>query len=900
VSTDTANSRRLIILVVRDEEVHTSLLGHFPDDRYELLFARGPAEAVVLCETRPPRLIVLPTDVGEDLIDALIELRNDDTSVIGIASTTEERDEREGQTERFDRVVLADKTNALYEVVRGLVKERRKFPRVNLEFPITLDGDSALVHTFSATSLQVETSAELQPGKAVKVEIGWGAEPHTFWAIVGKMQPTVFFGEFSLVLYVHPQEPEAKAFLARLAQRVIELKHIIAGVGQQDDGLMGSAAWRLNRRVEEVLLATQGLLVDESGKVTVGPDVTTSAAAHDVEGLEARYQITGTLGVWGVGEVYRARHRSLNRPVLLKRLRPDLRSDRFARQRMELEARNASAASGRYVVDVIDYDDDGADGLYYSMETLLGELLRDALKGGRRFQPLETAYLGVHLAEALTALHLRGMTHGDLCPENIFLHRPGGTTIRPMLINIAGRKISGPPLLTHAMGARYQPSQPSEDLAGRDVYALSRVLRELFETAQGSSSDRIPLYSKGEQRLDEVLTRVTSTSPSEGYPEAETLGNNLEEALELLENEEDTWGQARLIEPLPDRDRLSNRPTPVTNLSPPPSDRPTLVTDLSPPPSDRPTLVPDLSPPPGDRPPLIKEPDPRRASNSPEPSELEEIDEIEEIEEIGEQRIDPRRRSAKPPPPPARSTADSSRLPLPPPTPQLEPDRTVPPPPAEDLNRERDSQTSGGSGRARLAVIGAIVVVLICGAVFLIATDQSSETSRADNAQAQSLASEAPEKIDTATPAVDDVAPVHSESPAADGALPPDDVARVEPEDQRHLLLEGAERQITAGDLDEADRLIDSAILLEDGSDARYLRSVSLEQRRQYRAALNEITIALRIRPDNPNYHDQMGKIRIKLGQHEEGCRAFRQAIALYPPHRGANRHLERYCGASP
>ena len=54
-----------------------------------------------------------------------------------------------------------------------------------LEFPVELGDDGeGLVREFSATSLRVETSLELQGGSVVEVRIGWGEEPMRFQAVV--------------------------------------------------------------------------------------------------------------------------------------------------------------------------------------------------------------------------------------------------------------------------------------------------------------------------------------------------------------------------------------------------------------------------------------------------------------------------------------------------------------------------------------------------------------------------------------------------------------------------------------------------------------------------------------------------------------------------------------------
>ena len=88
-----------------------------------------------------------------------------------------------------------------------------------------------------------------------------------------------------------------------------------------------------------------------------------------------QYEIVAPLGAGGMGEVYRARHLSLDREVAVKLLPPRLASDEAARARFEREARAVAALSHPNILAIHDFGQQ--DGVVYAVTELLrGETLR--------------------------------------------------------------------------------------------------------------------------------------------------------------------------------------------------------------------------------------------------------------------------------------------------------------------------------------------------------------------------------------------------------------------------------------------------------------------------------------------------------------------------------------------
>jgi eukaryotic-like serine/threonine-protein kinase len=134
------------------------------------------------------------------------------------------------------------------------------------------------------------------------------------------------------------------------------------------------------------------------------------------------YEILGSLGAGGMGEVYRARDTRLDRTVAVKIL-PSHLSSPEARQRFEREARAISSLNHPHICTLHDIgQQDGTD--YLVMEYLEGETLADRLRKAPLPQALALQY-GVEISEALDKAHRNGVVHRDLKPGNIMLTKSG-------------------------------------------------------------------------------------------------------------------------------------------------------------------------------------------------------------------------------------------------------------------------------------------------------------------------------------------------------------------------------------------------------------------------------------------------------------------------------------------
>jgi hypothetical protein len=135
------------------------------------------------------------------------------------------------------------------------------------------------------------------------------------------------------------------------------------------------------------------------------------------------YEIRSPLGSGGMGEVYRAIDRRLDRTVAIKVLPANLSSDTSLRQRLDREAKAVSKLSHPHICTLHDIgNQDGVD--FLVMEYLEGETLEQRLRNGP-LPPEQTLRYGAQIADALAKAHKMGITHRDLKPANVMLTRSG-------------------------------------------------------------------------------------------------------------------------------------------------------------------------------------------------------------------------------------------------------------------------------------------------------------------------------------------------------------------------------------------------------------------------------------------------------------------------------------------
>jgi serine/threonine protein kinase len=137
-----------------------------------------------------------------------------------------------------------------------------------------------------------------------------------------------------------------------------------------------------------------------------------------------RYEIVKTLGQGGMGIVYLAYDPTLDRPVALKLLRPELRG---AQARLLREGQSVARLAHPNVVRVFDVGTDHDD-LFIAMEYVDGATLGRWLRAERR-QPRAIFELFAAAGRGLAAAHAAGLVHRDFKPDNVLVGRDGRVVV---------------------------------------------------------------------------------------------------------------------------------------------------------------------------------------------------------------------------------------------------------------------------------------------------------------------------------------------------------------------------------------------------------------------------------------------------------------------------------------
>lgn len=249
-----------------------------------------------------------------------------------------------------------------------------------------------------------------------------------------------------------------------------------------------------------------------------------------------QYEILELLGRGGMGAVYKARQKNLDRIVALKVIPPDAAEDPTFAERFAREARALARLNHPNIVTVHDF---GHQGVYYLvMEYIDGVNLRQTMRAGR-LTPPEALAIVPQICDALQYAHDQGVVHRDIKPENVLLDRSGRVKIADFgLAKLIGK---GPDDYTltrtqQVMGTpRYmapeQIEKPTTVDHRADIYSLGVVIYEMLtgELPIGrfaAPSERVQL----DVRIDQVVLRALEKEPDRRYQRASQVKTELASA----------------------------------------------------------------------------------------------------------------------------------------------------------------------------------------------------------------------------------------------------------------------------------------------------------------------------------------------------------------------------------
>ena len=245
--------------------------------------------------------------------------------------------------------------------------------------------------------------------------------------------------------------------------------------------------------------------------------------------LASRYELRARIGRGGMGEVFEAVDRRLDRTVAVKVLRPELADDRRFPGRLRREARTVAGLAHPGIVSVHDFGED-AGGVFIVMELVRGRTLSDLLRDEGPMAPARAARIGMAAAQALAHAHARGVVHRDVSPTNVMVTATGEVKVLDFGIARAARGSSRPGSgSTQGTVAYVAP----ERLAGgpvdhrADVFSLGAVLTEMVTGSPGVASLGEEVGADLPPRLIATLRRCADPDPSRRFDDAGALAEAL-------------------------------------------------------------------------------------------------------------------------------------------------------------------------------------------------------------------------------------------------------------------------------------------------------------------------------------------------------------------------------------
>jgi serine/threonine protein kinase/sugar lactone lactonase YvrE len=267
-----------------------------------------------------------------------------------------------------------------------------------------------------------------------------------------------------------------------------------------------------------------------------------------------RFEILGSLGAGGMGEVYRAHDPQLKRDVAIKVLPPALFDRPDRRRRFEQEARAAGGLSHPNILAVFEVGVDGTTAFIVT-ELLEGGTLRERM-GGRALSARKAGEYAAQVASGLAAAHDRGVVHRDIKPDNLFVTTDGRIKILDFgLAKLVGPEPSGD---TDTITVDGEPRAPvigtvaymsPEQAQGlkvdhrTDIFSLGVVLYEMMtglspfrrdstsHTLNAIVHDEPPDITRVETAtptLERIVRRCLEKRPEERFQNARDLAFSLE------------------------------------------------------------------------------------------------------------------------------------------------------------------------------------------------------------------------------------------------------------------------------------------------------------------------------------------------------------------------------------
>ncbi len=209
----------------------------------------------------------------------------------------------------------------------------------------------------------------------------------------------------------------------------------------------------------------------------------TQAALAAGAGLGKSFKILRTIGNGGMGIVYEALDKALDRKVAIKKMRDEIRLNARERERFLQEARIVAALHHPNIVDIHSIlEEDGE--LYMVFECVDGSTLDEIIRKKEKLPLRETIFIAQGICSALGYAHGKGVIHRDLKPANVMITKDGMVKVMDFGIarQAADAVMAATSTQTIAGTPQYMAPEQEEGKVRResDIFALAACIYEMI------------------------------------------------------------------------------------------------------------------------------------------------------------------------------------------------------------------------------------------------------------------------------------------------------------------------------------------------------------------------------------------------------------------------------------
>ena len=247
--------------------------------------------------------------------------------------------------------------------------------------------------------------------------------------------------------------------------------------------------------------------------------------SHLAELLPA-FEFQAFIAQGGMGAVYKARQKSLERDVAIKVLPRELGADPEFRESFRVEAKAMAKMNHPNLIAVYDYGD--VDGMpYIVMEYVDGKSLYHSA-WNKQIEAKQAVAIISGICAGLGHAHENGVIHRDIKPANILLTPKAEPKIGDFgLAQAAEHDHSGIVMGTPGYTAPEVLQDHTASDQRADLFAVGVILHELITGQRPDPEGKNPRQRSGDPKLDAIWQKATQDDPAQRYSTAEEMGADL-------------------------------------------------------------------------------------------------------------------------------------------------------------------------------------------------------------------------------------------------------------------------------------------------------------------------------------------------------------------------------------